>query len=528
MHSSIFPIQTVTFSNGSETVLPGGRKLFPLLPQALEGVKTIGFIGWGSQGPAQSQNFRDTLASIGSDIVVRVGLRADSPSREKARAAGFTEESGTLGDVIDVVRSADFVIALIADGGMVNEYKTIFANMKPGATLWLSHGFLKGYLDSIWESFPEHIDVVLMAPKGMGPSVRRLYVQWATREWAGINSSIGVERDVSGKAWDRALAWAVATGSPVTFETTMTHEVRSDLYGERWILLGGIWAIAEVTYEKFVQDGSSEKQAFQNSANALVGAISQIISEKWLRWAYESLDADLRKYCERGYNIGYTAGMPVLEDIYMHVCDGREIRDVIAKTADLQNHPMPSVEASPMWQVGKTFYEQNRQISKEISQKQEVQGNEDFSKWVYWIVNEWGKSETDTEIRSFSEISRESAFTLGIYMGIMVAQIDLLRAKWHHTSEIVNESLIEAIDSLNPYMWARGVAYMVDNCSITARLGTRKWGPVFMEALRENMDSIPSDNSEVDCPFDDFLTHSIHADIATCFGFRPSVKIAVE
>ncbi len=91
MHSSIFPIQTVTFSNGSETVLPGGRKLFPLLPEALEGIKTIGFIGWGSQGPAQSQNFRDTLASIGSDIVVRVGLRADSPSREKARVAGFTE-----------------------------------------------------------------------------------------------------------------------------------------------------------------------------------------------------------------------------------------------------------------------------------------------------------------------------------------------------------------------------------------------------------------------------------------------------
>lgn len=91
-------------------------------------------------------------------------------------------------------------------------------------------------------------------------------------------------------------------------------------------------------------------------------------------------------------------------------------------------------------------------------------------------------------------------------------------------------------------MWARGVAYMVDNCSITARLGTRKWGPVFMEALRENMDSVISDGtSEASAveiastllvseslPFTQFLTHPIHADIATCFGFRPSVKIAVE
>ena len=85
---------------------------------------------------------------------------------------------------------------------------------------------------------------------------------------------------MSGHALDRALAWAVATGSPVTFETTMTHEVRSDLYGERGILLGGIWAIAEVMYEEFTKNGTLEKDAFQNSANAIVGIISQTISEK--------------------------------------------------------------------------------------------------------------------------------------------------------------------------------------------------------------------------------------------------------
>lgn len=173
--------------------------------------------------------------------------------------------------------------------------------------------------------------------------------------------------------------------------------------------------------------------------------------------------------------------MPVLRNIYDHVCDGREIRDVIAKTADLKNNPMPSVEASPMWQVGKELY------------------------------------------KTPTTMNRESAFTLGLYMGIMMAQIDLLREKGHHTSEIVNESLIEAIDSLNPYMWARGVAYMVDNCSITARLGTRKWGPEFMKTLRTEISS-PTDS----IPFSSFLSHPIHRDIATCFGFRPSVKIAVE
>lgn len=95
----------------------------------------------------------------------------------------------------------------------------------------------------------------------------------------------------------------------------------------------------------------------------------------------------------------------------------------------------------------------------------------------------------------------------------------------------MNESLIEAIDSLNPYMWARGVAYMVDNCSITARLGTRKWGPVFMKSLKENMNSTTQDKTsgpEKPLPFRDFLSHPIHGDINVCFGFRPSVKIAVE
>lgn len=481
MDSSIFPIDAISFSNGTETLLPGGRKLFPLIPQALDGIKTIGFIGWWSQGPSQSQNFRDTLHSIGSDIIVRVGLRQDSASRVKAREAGFREEDGTLADILDVVRDSDFLIVLIADGGMVQEYKTIFANMKPWATLGLSHGFLKGYLDSVGEKFREGIDVVLMAPKGMWPSLRRLYIQGSMSAWAGINSSVGVEQNVSGRALDRALAWAVATGSPVTFETTLTHEVRSDLFGERGILLGGIWAIAEVAYEYFREQWAPEYDAFMNSSNALVGIISERISEKWLKWAYESLDANTRHVCEKAYNIGYTAGKPVLEAIYSSVCDGREISEVITQTQELKNHPLSSVETSPMWQVGKSLYKQK------------------------------------------TEINEQSAFTLGLYMGIMIAQIDLLRAKWHNTSEIVNESLIEAIDSLNPYMWARGVAYMVDNCSITARLGTRKWGPEFMKTLREQI-AHPSDTT----PFTSFLAHPIHGDINICFSYRPSVKIAVE
>jgi ketol-acid reductoisomerase len=138
------------------------------------------------------------------------------------------------------MRESDLVIMLISDAAQAKNYKTIFENMKPGAVLGLSHGFLKGYLDSIGESFRDDIDVVAVCPKGMGPSVRRLYEQGLAKKGAGINASFAVQQDKSGKATDIALAWAVALGSPFVFKTTMTEEYKSDIYGERGILLGAV------------------------------------------------------------------------------------------------------------------------------------------------------------------------------------------------------------------------------------------------------------------------------------------------
>ena len=129
---------------------------------------------------------------------------------------------------------------LISDAAQANQYKKIFENMKPGACLGFGHGFLKGYLDSIGENFPDNIDVVAVCPKGMGPSVRRLYEQGKTDKGAGINASFAVQQDKSGKATRIALAWAVALGSPFVFKTTMTEEYKSDIYGERCILLGAV------------------------------------------------------------------------------------------------------------------------------------------------------------------------------------------------------------------------------------------------------------------------------------------------
>ena len=165
-------------------------------------------------------------------------------------------------------------------GKVLPDNTKIFENMKPGACLGLSHGFLKGYLDSIVETFPDNIDVVAVCPKGMGPSVRRLYEQCKTDKGAGINASFAVQQDKSGKATEIALAWAVALGSPFVFKTTMTEEYKSDIYGERCILLGAVHAIIEGLFQKYISEGMTPEQAFLESSESITGKISKKISKK--------------------------------------------------------------------------------------------------------------------------------------------------------------------------------------------------------------------------------------------------------
>ena len=201
--SKVFDTQVIRLGGTEERIVRGGRDRFALLPKAFEGIQQIGVIGWGSQGPAQAQNLRESLAGTG--MKVKVGLRPGSASMAQARAAGFTEENGTLGEMFAVMRESDMVLLLIADAAQGAQYKEIFAALKPGATLGLSHGFLLGHLENEGARFPDNINVIGVCPKGMGPSVRRLYVQGKEINGAGINSSFAVVQDVNGKATDQAI-----------------------------------------------------------------------------------------------------------------------------------------------------------------------------------------------------------------------------------------------------------------------------------------------------------------------------------
>lgn len=349
--TKFFQKDAVDMSGTTEYVVKGGTHLYPLCNEVFkaQGIKKIGVIGWGSQAPAQAQNLADTLGD--SDIKVSIGLRAGSKSFNDARAVGFSEEKGTLGEMFDVIKESDLVILLISDAAQAQMYKEIFAALKPGAVLGLSHGFLLGYLDSIGASFPADNDVIAVCPKGMGPSVRRLYEQGKSKKGAGINASFAVHQDKSGKATDIALAWAVALGSPFVFKTTMTEEYKSDIYGERGILLGAVHGIIEGLFRRFVKQGMSPEDAFLQSSESITGPISKKISKQGILKVYTDLNEADKAEFEKAYSASYKPAREILEEMYDEVASGNEIRSVIMAGSRHAEFPMGKIDNTFTWQV---------------------------------------------------------------------------------------------------------------------------------------------------------------------------------
>jgi ketol-acid reductoisomerase len=483
--STLFTKERIVVGDTEEYIVRGGRNLFPLLPQAFEGIKQIGVIGWSSQGPAQAQNLRDSLEGTG--IVVKVGLREGSASMAEAEAVGFKRENGTLGEMYEVIHESDLLLLLISDAAQCENYEKVFAAMRPGATLGLSHGLLLGHLRNVGADFPDNINVIAVCPKGMGPSVRRLYEQGKAVNGAGINSSFAIHQDVNGKATDYALGWAVAIGAPIIFQTTLESEYKSDIFGERGILLGAVHGIVESLYRWFVAHGMSQEDAFNHSVEAITGPISKIISKKGILAVFESFDENARTEFMKAYSAAYHPAMEILMEIYDDVANGDEIRSVVEAAKRHKRYPMGKIDGTEMWRVGET-----------------VRAN-----------------------RNPDAIPLHPV-TAGVYIATMMAQIDLLKEHGHPYTEIANESIIESVDSLNPYMDFKGVAFMIDNCSTTARLGARKWAPRFDYILMQQaFPSIDSDNQVDEELIDSFVNNKIHQALAVCSELRPPVDISV-
>lgn len=485
--STIFETTDVTLADTSETIVKGGRNLFPLLPKAFEGISKIGVIGWGSQAPAQAQNLRDSLNEAGADVTVSIGLREGSSSFEEAREVGFSEEAGTLGEMFKVIGESDMVILLISDAAQAKLYEKIFATMKKGAVLGLSHGFLLGHLDSLGEKFPEDIDVIAVCPKGMGPSVRRLYEQGKEVNGAGINSSFAVHQDVSGRATELALGWGVALGSPFMFETTLRSEYCSDIFGERGILLGAVHGIVESLFRRYQRQGMSPEDAFLQSCESITGNIVKTISTKGIKAVYDQLSGSDKEIFQQAYSASYKPAKEILQEIYDEVSSGNEIRTVIMHGQRIAEYPVGKIDGTYTWTVG-----------------EKVRADRD------------------------EENIPLNPFTAGVYVATMMAQCDVLLEAGHPYSEVVNESVIEAVDSLCPYMHYRGVAFMVDNCSFTAKTGSRKWAPRFDYILEQLAYTAVDNGKPVDMDLiSAFESHKVHQAVEECCKLRPTVDISV-
>jgi ketol-acid reductoisomerase len=483
--SRTFTKERIQVGDTEEYIVRGGRNLFPLLPRAFDGIKQIGVIGWSSQGPAQAQNLRDSLE--GTDIVVKVGLREGSSSISGAEAAGFRRENGSLGEMYDVIHESDLVILLISDASQCENYEQIFAAMRPGTTLGLSHGLLLGHLRNVGADFPDNINVIGVCPKGMGPSVRRLYEQGKEINGAGINSSFAIHQDMNGNATDYALGWAVAIGAPIIFQTTLESEYKSDIVGERGILLGAVHGIVESLYRWFIAHGMSQEDAFIDSVEAITGPISKMISKQGILAVFESFDEKDRTEFMKAYSAAYHPALEILMEIYDDVANGNEIRSVVEAANRHKRYPMGKIDGTAMWQVGETV-----------------------------------RAHRNPDAIPLHPV------TAGVYIASMMAQIDLLKEHGHPYTEIANESIIESVDSLNPYMDYKGVAYMIDNCSTTARLGARKWAPRFDYILTQQaFTAIDNDNQVDEGLIDDFVNNNIHQALAVCAELRPPVDISV-
>ena len=283
--------------------------------------------------------------------------------------------------------------------------------------------------------------------------------------------------------WAGRWRWA----RPIPSKPRSNSEYRSDIFGERGILLGAVHGIAESLYARYVGQGMAKDDAYLNTSESITGPISKTISRSGLKAIYEQLDDKEKAAFRKAFNAAYHPSREILEEIYDDVASGNEVRSVIQATRRHGIYPMGKIDSTDMWVVG-----------------EKVRANAE---------------------RNYAPINPETA---GVYLACMMAQVDLLKDRGHPYSEIANESIIEAVDSLNPYMDHKGVSYMVDNCSTTARLGARKWAARFDYILKQQAFTAIDGNAVKDeTPFDKFLTSNIHEVLKVCADLRPSVDISV-
>ena len=309
--------------------------------------ETIAIIGYGVQGPGQALNLRDN----GFNVIV--GQRQPSKSWDKAVADGWVPGE-TLFSIEEAAQRGTVVQYLLSDAAQISQWETVKAQLNPGDALYFSHGFGITYNDRTGILPPANVDVILVAPKGSGTSLRRLFV-----EGRGLNSSFAIHQDATGKAWERVVALGIGIGSGYLFETTFKHEVYSDLTGERGTLMGAIQGIFEAQYNVLRANGHSPSEAFNETVEELTQSLMPLVAENGMDWMYANCSTTAQRGALDWKNKFRDAVQPVFADLYKSVATGEEAQRSIDSNSQADYREKLEVELaelreSEMWQAGQT------------------------------------------------------------------------------------------------------------------------------------------------------------------------------
>src|SRR3990170_2079471 len=334
----------IKFADTVENVIT--REEFPLeKARKVLKIETIAVIGYGVQGPAQALNLRDN----GFNVII--GQRKPSPSYDKAVADGW-KPGKTLFSIDKASYQGTVIAYLLSDAGQVALWPTVKKYLTPGKALYFSHGFTVTFHKQTGVVPPKSIDVILVAPKGAGRSVRRNFLAGS-----GINSSFAVFQDATGRAFNMVKALGIGIGSGFLFETTFEKEVYSDLTGERGVLMGAIAGIMEAQYYELRRRGHSPSEAFNETVEEATQSLIPLIGENGMDWMYANCSTTAQRGALDWKGKFRKAVAPVFKELYQKVKKGEETRRVLKSNSgpDYKKNlrrELDEIKNSEMWRAG--------------------------------------------------------------------------------------------------------------------------------------------------------------------------------
>lgn len=339
------------------------REEFPLAKaqQILE-KETVAVIGYGVQGPGQALNQRD------NGIHVIVGQRKNTKSWSKAVKDGFVPGE-TLFEIEEALERGTIICYLLSDAAQIQLWPTVQKHLTAGKALYFSHGFGITYNHQTSIVPPPDVDVFLVAPKGSGTSLRRMFLQGR-----GLNSSYAIFQDATGRAFERVAAMGIAIGSGYLFETSFKKEVFSDLTGERGTLMGAIQGIFAAQYEVLRARGHSPSEAFNETVEELTQSLMPLVAENGMDWMYANCSTTAQRGALDWWKKFRDATLPVFNELYDSVAAGNESARSIASNSQPDYREKLEVELkelhdSEMWQAGqvvRSLRPENQPVTEEV------------------------------------------------------------------------------------------------------------------------------------------------------------------